>query len=108
MSNSGGSLSSDYSKVGIRGFSLSEDKKTLYIKTDKLLSSGYQLSVGFRPIISTQMTNDVGSMKYRVYATFGVNDEMISINLVKNSDSSVVDISQLNESLAFFITSLIN
>lgn len=105
---SGGSLSSDYSKVGIRGFSLSEDKKTLYIKTDKLLSSEYQSAVGFRPVITAQLTTDTRSMEHDVYVGFGVDDEMISVKLVKKSDNTVVDISQLTGSVAFFISSIIN
>lgn len=105
---SGGSLSSDYSKVGIRGFSLSEDKKTLYIKTDKLLSSEYQSAVGFRPIITAQLTTDIRSMEHDIYVGFGVDDEMISVKFVKKSDGAVVDISQLTGSVAFFLSSIIN
>lgn len=108
VSNSGGALSSDYSKIGIRGFSLSADNKTLYIKTDKLLSADYQVAVGFRPIITTQMTTDIGSLKHRVYVGFGVDDEMISVRIVRNSDNSIVDISQLTETVAFFLCSQIN
>lgn len=108
VNNSGGSLSSDYSKIGIRGFSLSEDKKTLYIKTDKLLSSNYQSAVGFRPIIHTQLTTDIGSIQHRIHAGFGVDDEMISIRLVRNSDNAIVDISKLSESVAFYLSSYIN
>lgn len=108
VSNTGGALSSDYSKIGIRGFSLSTDKKTLYIKTDKLLSSDYQSAVGFRPIITTQMTTDIGSLKHRVYVGFGVDDEVISVRIVRNSDNTVIDISQLTETVAFFLSSTIN
>lgn len=105
----GGSLSSDYSKIGIRGFDVAEDKTTLLIKVDPLLSSDYQSAVGFRPIITTQLTNDTSSKKYRIYVGFGKpTDNVIAIQLIDNTTHEEVEISKIVGSVAFFIKSETN